>query len=691
MSLARLKPLQSLFLVAVLAVGASLSGCVYFNTFYNAQKAFDQAMAMREKRLDKNPNDSVLATADEKIKFERSITKSSKVLELYPDKKKWQSRAVFLMAEAYYQQGEWTRSIGKYDEFLQYFPSDERVPEAEVHRAIALYHNGQYPAAHSGLTRMLATALTDDLRTEALLCLARMEGVNGNDSTALAAYERLLKDAAKTPLSRALALAAAAELAYKLKRWSSVRQHALAAEIEILPLSQRIRMALIGADALYAQNRFADGIAELDATSRQKVYRDSLAPFHLKMAEGQLALRKHEVGFVLVDKVAKAAPRTSWSAEGWYRRGEYELRVLHDEAAAKVSFDSSAAQGSDFAYAKLARDRSEALRTLAGYRDKKRASPSNTGSNWRDEFMISELFVFNLDQIDSALVRLDSIADAPKPDSVFALRAAYARAYIQEEYKQDKSKADSLYRLILERYPATVYAQQAERNLGLKPSVQTPEDSAHAVFLEAEKLRFSGSDLTQQVMPAYAQVTALYPASQAAAKAQFVIAMLYEGAVEGQESARNLDSAKVAHAVLRDAFPKSSYAPLSQAKLLTAGVTAKPASQVPTPGAGTAPTSPSTTPAKTPTAPTAPLTNPPSSQGDGKTSPPTGDATVTPGTPSQPDTSASSQPSDTQNQGRYGRPSQADMQAPATPDTTSPPEGKTKEVLEPDYDDVDQY
>jgi outer membrane protein assembly factor BamD (BamD/ComL family) len=652
--------LKSLLMVLVLAFSAGLSGCVYFNTFYNAQKAYDKAMAMRDKRLDKNPNDSVLATAEEKLKFERCITKCSKVLELYPEKKQWQSRAVFLMAEAYYQQGEWTRAIAKFDEFLRYFPDEPQRPTAEVHRAIALYHNGQYPAAHSALTRMLALPLDDELRTEALFCLAKMEGVSGNDSTALAAYERLLKDAAKSSFSRAQAHAAAAELAFGLKRWASVREHALAPEIKLLPVSQRIRMALLAADAQYALGRHTDGISELEITSRQKVYRDSLAPFHLKMAEGHLVLKRHDIAFPLIGKVARAAPRTRWSAEGWFRRGEYELRVLFDEVAAKLSFDSSAAQGSDFEYAKLARERSEALTKLADYRKKKQGQPS-VESRWRDEFMISELFVFNLDQIDSALVRLDSIADAPNPDSVFALRAAYARAYIQDEYKQNQSKADSLYRLILQRHPATVFAQQAERNLGLKPTVQTPEDSAHTTFLEAEKLRFSGGDLTSQVVPAYTQVVERYPHSQAAAKAQFVIAMLYEGSVEGQESARNLDSAKVAHGRIRDDYPKSPFAPLAQAKLLSAGITAKPTV---TPGAA----------------------NPPTIPGQ---------------SPSQPTTQPKTQPetSEVENHGRHGRPSPGDSQPPpqpsaqpqTQPDTSSPPDGKTKEVLEPDYDDVDQY
>lgn len=648
-----------LFLIVSLG---TLSGCVYFNTYYNAEKAYRQAMALRENRLEKNPNDSVLASTEEKMKFERCVTKCSKVLELYPEEKAWQNKAVFLMAEAYFQEGEWTRCIGKYDEFLQYFPLDTKVPKAEVHRAIALYQTGQYLASRSGLERMLATPLEDDLRTEALLCLAKLEGVGGSDEATLAAYERLLKDAAKTPLDRARAHAAAADLAYRLKQWDRARQHARAPEIAVLPVSQRLRLAVLSADALYQLKQYSEGIAELQPFTSIKVFRDSLAPIHLKMAEGHLALKQDKEGFALIGKVTRAAPHTALSAEAWYRRGEHELRIFHAEAEAKVSYDSSAAQGPDFDYAKLARARGEALARLAEYRKAGKAAPVDSAAPWRDEFMISELFLFQLDQIDSALIRLDSIADSPKRDSLFTKRANYARAYIQEEYRQDKVKADSLYRLVMERYPGTPFAQQAERNLGLKPTVQTTEDSAHALFLMAEKARFGGGDLIAEVIPAYSQVVAQHPNSDAAAKAQFVIAMLYEGWPDGLATSRNLDSAKSAYVYLKENFPQSEFAPLAQSKLMAAGVRSAP------------PSSKTATPS-------------PSGSGKGTDSASAPIGSVAPVDTSGPKTAIPG-PID-------HRPIQAPPDAPPVPsvpvDSSGPPEGKTKEVLEPNYDDVDQY
>ena len=80
--------LKALSRLLPLLLGASLTGCVYFNTFYNAQKAYDDAMRLRDKRLEKNPEDTLLVSPEEKTKLERCIAKSSKVLELYPEKMK---------------------------------------------------------------------------------------------------------------------------------------------------------------------------------------------------------------------------------------------------------------------------------------------------------------------------------------------------------------------------------------------------------------------------------------------------------------------------------------------------------------------------------------------------------------------------------------------------------------------------
>jgi hypothetical protein len=283
--------------------------------------------------------------------------------------------------------------------------------------------------------------------------------------------------------------------------------------------------------------------------------------------------------------------------------------------------------------------------------------------------------------VDSALIHLDRIVADPHQDSAHSMRAAYARAFIQDEFKGKKPISDSLYRYVLEKYPNSEYAKQAERNLGLKPTVQTREDLAHQLFLEAEAARFGGHDLKSEVIPAYAKVANEYPETREAARAEFAIAMSYEQMSQGEEKVPgSLDSAVAAYQVLRERYARSPQGEVAQAKLSAAGIkppvhaaAAPAAGRTPdakAPGAAPTPGAPAATaPAATPAVPvsTAPASAPAQAHGG-----PPGPAQSNPHeTVPSPDTPAPA--------------------ASASDTASAAPEGKTKEILDNGYENVDQY
>lgn len=629
-----------------------LGGCVYFNTYYNAQKAYDQAIRLREKRLDKTPDDSVLVTNDEKLKLERSIAKSSKVLELYPDKKKYQPKALFLIGEAYLALGEYARAILKYDELKRFYPEAAEMRVAEFHRAKALFLNGQHPFARAALEKVVAGG-DPEFQREALEYLARLEVESESPAAALDIYERLLKAGAMRGEARANIHFEAARLAFDLKQWERARKHAKAEEMEALPSRMRFRCDLLAADCLYRLEKVAEGIGELEDMLKVRLYAVFAPEINLKLAEGYFLVKQPEQAVALLKKIPGLAPKTASAAEAFYRLGEHHWKDLRKEGEAKEFYDSAAAAGTHFEHGALAADRSQALARLAELR--KSTDTSAKEVHYRD-FMIAELFLFRLDNIDSALGRLDRIVGDSRGDSVHTMRAAYARAFIQDEFKKSKPAGDSLYRYVLERYPNTEYAKQAERNLGLKPTVQTDEDAAHKLFLEAEALRFGGSDLAAEVIPAYAKVVSAYPRTREAARAQFAIAMLYENLAAGEEKvAGSLDSAKNAYSALREDYPGTPYHPIAGSKLEAAGIKPGPRVPQPAPSSGKGPDAGEKAAAPV-AAPAAPATT------ESRTPPP-------------------------------APPAAAETQGGGTaPDASSPAsEDRPKEELETDYDNIEQY
>lgn len=655
-----------------LAGGGLLGGCVYFNTFYNAQKAYDQAIRMHDKRFDKNPEDSILVSPDEKLKLDRAITKASKVLELYPDEKKYQPKSLFLIGESYLAMGEYSKAILKYEELQRFYPQAEEIQVAEFHRAKCLFLNGQYPFARTALEKVLSTNPDPLVRAEALVYMAQLEVKNNSPAAALELYEKLLQEKAHTPEAKAHVHYEAAKLAFGLKQWDRARGHARAGEIHLLPTQSRYRCDMLAAECLYSLGRAPEGIQELEAMLKNRLYTAYDPEIDLKLAEGYFLLGKADKAVEFLQRVPTLAPRTAYSAEAFYRLGEHQLRDFKNEKEAKVFFDSAAAAGIQFEYGALAADRSAALSRLAEYR--KSTDTSSTSTHYRD-FMIAELFLFRLDNLDSALGHLDRIVKDPRQDSSHSMRAAYARAFIQEEFKHSKPVGDSLYQYVLQKYPNTEFAKQAERNLGMKPTVQTDEDQAHKLFLEAEALRFSGGDLTGAVIPAYAKVVSTYGKTHEAAKAQFAIAMIYDQLASGEEKvAGSRDSAIEAYSAVRADYPQTPYYSVAAAKLDAAGIKPRP-KNAPRAPAAIAPTVPAGSPVSSGT-PAAPAAAP---------------AVAVPGTPA-------AVPQTTPEMMHHGHHGAGEGNVTPTPESSSTsdtsnyqPEGKTKEELENDYENVEQY
>ncbi|MEO6097331.1 MAG: tetratricopeptide repeat protein [Fibrobacteria bacterium] len=681
-----------------LAAAMGMSGCVYFNTYYNAQKAYDQAARLHEKRIDKNPEDSVLVSPEEKIKLDRCITKSSKVLELFPEKKKYQPKALFLIGESYMALGEYSKAILKYEELARFYPGAKEIPTADFHHAKCLFLNGQYLVARPALEKVMNTSSNEDFRREAMEYLAKLELQNNSPIAALELYEKLIREQAKTPEARANAHFEAAKLAFGLKLWDRARGHAVDKDIKELPNKLQYRCQMLAAECLYRLGRVQEGIDELQAMKKNRLYYSLVPEIDLQLAQGWFLINQPVKAVELLTGVPKLAPKTAYSAEAFYRLGDHELRDLKNEKQAKVYFDSATAAGAAFEYAILAAERSAALGRLAELR--KPADSTAKESHYRD-FMIAELFLFRLETVDSALGHLDRIVQDPRQDSSHSMRAAYARAFIQEEFKQSKPVSDSLYRFVLEKYPNTEYAKQAERNLGMKPTVQTDEDMAHKQFLDAEASRFGGGELRGTVIPAYSKVIADHGGTREAAKAQFVIAMLYEQMAHGEERvAGSLDSAISAYQVVRERYPQTPYGAVAETKLAAANIKPRSKSAPATAPVPTAPASASSAPGSTtpsavshgtPLTPTVPGAAKPAQGAPPAAAVPAGTpAALNPGTPAAvPATPVSG------DDYRGGHGSEVQPPTPdsaSTPDTAATvPEGKTKEVLDNDYENVDQY
>lgn len=108
----------------------------YFNTFYNAQRLFndaeDEVVKARRDFLERAlPNKQFVIPASARQKFQTSIEKNSKVLSFYADSK-WVDDAVMMIGKSYYYMDDDVRSERKFLELASQFPNSSLIPESQL-------------------------------------------------------------------------------------------------------------------------------------------------------------------------------------------------------------------------------------------------------------------------------------------------------------------------------------------------------------------------------------------------------------------------------------------------------------------------------------------------------------------------------------------------------------------------------
>lgn len=163
-------------------------------------------------------------------------------------------------------------------------------------------------------------------------------------------------------------------------------------------------------------------------------------------------------------------------------------------------------------------------------------------------FNQGSLFYSELENYDSAFVYFNKVLknynDKPiVPQTLFALATFY-------DTKKDTARADSLYKIIVEKYPKDKLYEPSAIRLGLikkeKNKKEEVNDDAANPFLIAEDLYFQKK--YNEAIDSFKVIAKKFPKSRYAAKSLYFTGMIYE------ENLKNNDSAAVAYGLLAKNF-----------------------------------------------------------------------------------------------------------------------------------------
>jgi pentatricopeptide repeat protein len=547
---------QRSFFCALVFVLALLSCTAYFNTYYNGKIAFEDANKKHLKVIRHYP-DSIIVKPDDEItrKYDRTIEKARKVMDLYEKDKKWHDDALMLIGKAYYYKRENVPAIRMLTRLQKEFPSSPFIPESFLYMAKAYVDQGELDKAENICGVLLQKYPSFNKNNEVSLLLVEIAILRGGRSQAIG----LLEKARKTERSeekRIQILLRICELYVDLKQYDkAVPLLEKAPRKKDFPQqSYRFDKALF---TCYSElGKFDKALMLVDVMMRKNMYEEYHKDLLFMKAMIYKRLDRIDDALAALMELTSGIDSTDVLSDTSTAVGKafYEMALLFQYKKADFlsaqKYAKLAAQARDTTVRIKATFLRDAYLRLEELRSQRDSSAEAEKSRF---FQIGELFRFELSEPDSAYKLYMLIAGDSSDTFKIAPVALSAAAHVAKNELKDEKKADSIFKLIIKRYPASDYAKLAQKELSLAVTIMTRQDSAYQAFRNAEMLLYGKERNVKKAINAYYGVYRKYPDVDIAQKSLFIAAWLIDDALQKNKTARDL------YSKLCSRYPESVY------------------------------------------------------------------------------------------------------------------------------------
>ena len=526
-------------------------GCAYYNTFYNAKKAFREGERIRLSQQEPDGSLPPLAVASYELaienaglvlrdhggsalvddalvligdalavqgRHEQAVKRYQQVLRLFPDSE-FRGHCVFSLGSSLLNAGDSTRADELLDRFIREYPASDRIPDAFMLRGKISYGGARYEESISRFQEMLALHPGHDLEAEARYNIARSK------------LEMSLYAEAREHLERTIALDRSNRLSFQAG-------------------------FLVG-ESMRREGRFADALEVFESLLDQRAFRDYHPEVMLAMATCLIELDRRESAVARYESVIslyesdrgheEEVSRAMFElAEMYLIAGDLELAEEQYAAARRKSPRSFwVGDESDRKYRAIGElqrlngnlgNMLVALETINPSGDPGSKNPASFTQLMENviglRFQLAELYLFRLEMADSSLSQYRAIENE-STDPSMAAKAAFARAWVHGEILKDTEYARSVYDSVAVHYPGTAHAVEASIALSKPIEGELPQDR---LFAEAERLLFE-ADQPDSARGVYELVVRRYPDGEYAPRALFALGWLAESRFGEPETA----------------------------------------------------------------------------------------------------------------------------------------------------------
>jgi len=493
-----------------------------------------------------------------------------------------------LLAIAQYQLGICESRLGNYREAAEAFinvenynPTITKKYQAQLRAGMMLSISGQHEKALEVLENLRSQALKSDEKGMVELEIANTYKRMNDTTTAFTMYDRIdsvykkTDAAAKSYYERGLSY----ENDYKDYRKALSFYEKAKAEFpssEITPIAQKKVQYLTQYFKLH------DNLIKFDSLLVVKTKADSLGINNdsLQIAEDTSKVENIPGNQVLEDTTALAAEVESQEEIESYDILDENLEPLPEEHSLLEARTAHSPLISSPTASKAKRDE-EIEYMQKGKSDETNLAKGNSADSLKSQkkavaadqylkvssdslkklisqtkFELGVLFLLDMKLSDSALTVYWNLVEN-YPESKYTPRAYYSMAEIYRE-RNDSLMVDSLYKIILDKYDQTEYANQVKRSLGLEIENKSIEP-ADSLYAEGEKLLNNGD--VENACKYFEKITVEYPSSNQAPKALYALGWIQEVVLINNDSA-----ASIYQKLIKD-YPNSIYAAEVKPKL----------------------------------------------------------------------------------------------------------------------------
>ncbi len=615
--------LQRFFLSLTTLTLLVLSGCsigsfigAYFNTYYNAQKAFDEAeaevlggaqqqAAVRTERPYLAPFDVPPQT---RTKFATVIEKCSKLLQYHPESKLVDD-ALLMIGKSYFYQNELQSAQRKFNELLSTYPESDLALEAKLLLAQTHYRNNDKTAAAALAAELFEEAKArgeDALTAEAGRLIGHFHRENKNYEEALR-YFAAAAELAATADDRATLHRRVAEMNIQLGNYAKAADAFARSEDEGSSYISKYRGLIGKARMLSKLGKHEESLALLEEMVRNTNYREFFGEISLEIGNVYRDEKDYRAAEEQYRYVDTAYARSEYAAHAYYQLGLLYETHYGNYDSARVAYDKGKAEfpqaditpeivkrselfGRYFTYRNeilrndsLRRvilsppDTSAAAAPDTTHQDSTSLAAGRTDSVVQrppavppppldtvqarlayNKAELASLFYTGLQVVDSAKHWYNRLI-ADHPTSQYVPRALYTLAQIaQQDSAAPPGTADSLLHVIVDRFPESEFAAAARHSLGLPP-LERAKDSTEMAYRAAEQLMKQGEYAA--ALQSFRVIAERDTTSPFAAKAQYAIGWIYENIH------LEPDSSIASYRRLVQRFPRSPYTSVVQPKL----------------------------------------------------------------------------------------------------------------------------